>query len=120
MELNPKVIEFLNELTEDQHAIVAYLRKHALQLADDIRQDVKWSALCFFSGDRPFAGIMPYRKYVSVIFDRGAELDDPHHVLEGKGRTMRHIKIHSFEDLENTHVGLYIEQSYKLDEEVGG
>lgn len=60
---------------------------------------------------------MPYKKYVSVIFDLGVQLDDPHKVLEGKGHSMRHIKVHSFDNLEKKHVGSYIRQSYKLEEE---
>jgi hypothetical protein len=119
MESNPRVIEFMMGLTEAERRVVANLSKQALGLAPDIREDVKWNALCYLKGDRAFVGIMPYRKYVSVIFDRGVELDDPHQVLEGKGHTMRHIKIHSFDDLEKAHVGSYIKQSYRLEEEAG-
>jgi len=114
MEVNPKVTEFMMSLTEDEKAIVTYLTKKVRQVDADTIEDVKWNALCCFKGDRAFIGIMPYKKYVSVIFDRGAELDDPYHVLEGTGHTMRHIKIHSFDDLKEKHVGSYIEQSYKL------
>jgi len=55
----------------------------------------------------------------TMLLQRGsrAELDDPRQVLEGKGHTMRHIKIQSFDDLEKTHVGSYIKQSHKLEEE---
>lgn len=81
MEPNPKVTEFIMGLTEDDEAIVAYLTQRTLQLSDNIQEDVKWNALCYFKGDRAFVGIMPYKKYISVIFDQGAELNDPHHVL---------------------------------------
>ncbi len=114
MEANPKINDFMTNLTRDEIDIVEYLTKNACQLAVDVAEDIKWNALCFFKGDRPFVGIMPYKKYISLIFDRGAELDDPYNVLEGKGHTMRHIKIHSFDDLARKHVSSYIEQSYKL------
>jgi hypothetical protein len=118
MESNPRVIEFLMGLSEDERRVIAPLSKMALRVAPDIREGVKWNALCYFKGDRAFVGVMPYKKYVSVIFDLGVELDDPHKVLEGKGHSMRHIKVHSFDDLEKKHVGSYIKQSYKLEEEI--
>ena len=118
MDSNPKVTEFMMGLTEDEEAIVAHLTKRILKLSNDIREDVKWNALCYFKGNRAFVGIMPYEKYISVIFDQGVDLNDPYQVLEGKGHTMRHIKIHSHDDLEKKQVSSYIEQSYKLEEEV--
>ena len=120
MKMNPndKVTEFMMGLTDEEEPIVTWLSKNTLRLSGDIWEAVKWNALCYFKGDRAFVGIMPYKKYISVIFDQGVDLDDPHHVLEGKGHTMRHIKIHSRDDLEKKHVRSYIEQSYKLEEEM--
>ena len=115
MKPNAKVVEFMMGLTEAEQRVVDRLSKLALRVASEVREDVKWNALCYFKGDRAFVGIMPYKKYVSVIFDRGAELEDPAHVLEGQGHTMRHIKIHALGDVENTQVGSYIKQSYKLE-----
>lgn len=114
MKTNDTVDAFMMGLTDDEESIISYLTGKALNLSDDIREDVKWNALCYFKGNRAFVGIMPYKKYTSVVFDRGVELDDPINALEGKGHTMRHIKIHCFEDLANKDVGSYIEQSYKL------
>jgi hypothetical protein len=114
MKPKQKVIEFLMGLSECEKPIVAYLTKKVLQLSGDIREEMKWNALCYLKGDRAFIGIMPYKKYISVIFDRGAELNDPYRVLEGKGHTMRHIKIYSLNDLEEKHVDSFIEQSYNL------
>jgi len=119
METNEKLIEFMMGLTEDEEAIISYLTDHALRFSSNIREEIKWNALCYFKEDRAFVGIMPYKHYISVIFDRGVELDDPTNLLEGKGHTMRHIKIRCFDDLEKKNVGSYIEQSFKLEEEEG-
>jgi len=70
MEMNERVVVFMMGLTKNQEPIVSYLREFALQLSDEVYQAIKWNALCFFKGDRAFVGIMPYKKYVSVIFDR--------------------------------------------------
>ncbi len=39
--------------------------------------------------------------YVNLGFHRGAELDDPHRLLEGTGAKMRHVKIRSTADLSH-------------------
>ncbi len=117
METNERIVEFMMRLTEGEEPIVSRLRELALQISGGMREDIKWNALCFFKGERAFVGIMPYKKYISVIFDRGVELEDSDAVLEGKGHTMRHIKIHSLNDIEAKHVNSYINQSFTLTEE---
>jgi len=77
--------EFVSVLEPDKKAIVRALRGVAQGVSTDIVEGIKWNALCFFKGDRPFVGIMPYKNYVSVIFDRGSEMTDELGVLEGSG-----------------------------------
>jgi len=117
MKTNERTVEFMVGLTENEKPIVSRLRELALQVSDEVREEIKWNALCFFKGNRSFVGIMPYKKYISVIFDRGVELEDPDAMLEGKGHTMRHIKIRCLNDLKEKHIDSYIEQSFLLEEE---
>lgn len=84
----------------------------AIQVFDEVREDIKWNVLCFFKGDRAFVGIIP-----SVIFDRGVELEDPDVMLEGKGHTMRHIKIWCLNNLKEKHIVSYIKKSFLFEEE---
>jgi hypothetical protein len=77
---NPKVIEFMMGLTKDEKAVVACKSKMTLQSAATTREDAKWNPLFYFKVDRAFVGIMPHMEYISIIFNRGTELDDLHHV----------------------------------------
>ena len=43
--------------------------------------------------DVPFAYVGAYKAHVSVGFFRGAHLDDPAGLLEGSGKSMRHVKL---------------------------
>ena len=45
------------------------------------------------------AALTPYTDRVSLAFLRGARLDDPAGLLEGTGRTVRHVKVRSMEQL---------------------
>jgi len=44
-------------------------------------------------GDAAFAYVDIFRAHVNVGFFRGAELPDPHGLLEGSGKLMRHVKV---------------------------
>lgn len=48
-----------------------------------------------------FAYIMPHTHYVNLGFMYGADLDDPHGLLEGEGKKLRHIKLKSVDDLND-------------------
>ena len=42
--------------------------------------------------------ILPHKSWVNLGFFRGSILSDPNGLLEGTGKNMRHVKIHSMED----------------------
>jgi hypothetical protein len=50
-------------------------------------------------------------RHINLGFPRGSTLPDPNRVLEGDGKTMRHIKIASQRDLERSLVRRYIRAS---------
>ena len=55
-----------------------------------------------------FVQIVVYPKGVNLMFNRGAELEDPGGVLVGEGKIIRHIKVRRPEDLENPHLRKFI------------
>ena len=44
-------------------------------------------------GDAPFAYVAAFKAHVNVGFFQGASLPDPHGLLEGSGKRMRHVKL---------------------------
>jgi len=112
--MKEKIDLFVSKLSVDKKDIVIALSELTSQISNKAKADIKWNAFCFFKGDRAFVGIMPYRKYVSVIFDHGSELKDDKKALEGSGKNMRHIKLFAMEDIEDKNVKYYIEQSFSL------
>jgi hypothetical protein len=69
------------------------------------------SAVWFGSGPKMkdmFCYIAAASSHVNLGFCRGASLSDPNRVLEGEGKTMRHIKFGSESDVERPFVRRYI------------
>jgi hypothetical protein len=44
-------------------------------------------------GDAAFGYVDAFKAHVNVGFFRGAEISDPHGLLEGNGKFMRHVKL---------------------------
>lgn len=109
-----KIDEFIFTFDDEKREIISHLRNIASGISSGAKEDIKWNALCLFKDKRAFVGIMPYKKYVSVIFDRGSELSDPNSLLEGKGKQMRHIKIYKESEIKKKNVANFIEESYSL------
>ena len=55
-----------------------------------------------------FCYITTHAEHVNLGFPRGAVLPDPNGVLEGEGKTIRHIKFRSERDLDRPFVRRYI------------
>jgi len=60
-----------------------------------------------------FCQVVVYPKGVNLMFNRGAELEDPDGVLVGEGKIIRHIKVRRPEDLKNPHLRRFIRAALK-------
>ena len=85
-------------LTEAPAAVERLLQVYAL---------VFWYSLTGKMSDA-FCQVVTYPKGVNLMFNRGAELDDPDGVLVGDGKIIRHIKVRRTEDLKNPHLRKFI------------
>jgi hypothetical protein len=114
--MKPSLVEeFLEDLRlvdEDRFQIVQSLRRMVLSAAPKVSEEVKYGGLLFSAGS-PFCGVFSYTRHVSLEFGRGAELADPHGVLEGEGKKRRHIKIVGRDDVFKKNVRQYIEQAVR-------
>lgn len=56
--------------------------------------------------------VMPQKKWVNLGFFKGGSLEDPHGLLEGTGKMMRHIKVHSLDEVKKTEIRTLIEAAF--------
>jgi len=73
-----------------------------------------WNIPTFEKSDGSFAIFMVSKAHVSLGFARATDLPDPHGLLEGTGKNMRHVKLKSVADLQREGVRELIEQAAKL------
>jgi hypothetical protein len=62
--------------------------------------------------DAAFAYVDVFKTHVNLGFYRGADLPDPHGVLEGNGRFMRHVKLRPGQGVDPEALAMLIDVAY--------
>jgi hypothetical protein len=112
---DPQLLGFLEAYDRHISDLALALREIVLEEAPDASESiyqVYTVAIWFgFSGKMKdmFCYISTSTGHVNLGFPRGASLPDPNRVLEGDGKTMRHIKFRSHRDVERPFVPRYIQ-----------
>src|SRR5271156_6915203 len=111
----PQLVGFLGAYDPHIADLALALREIVLDEAPDASESVYQVytvAIWFgFSGKMKdmFCYITTHAKHINLGFPRGASLADPQRLLEGDGKTMRHIKFASLGDVERPFVRRYIQ-----------
>ncbi|TDC45021.1 DUF1801 domain-containing protein [Actinomadura sp. KC345] len=67
-------------------------------------------------GDRILTVISQSKTHLTFAFERGAEFDDEHGLLEGVGKKTRHVKIRTLDGIDEDALRGYISQAVRLDQ----
>lgn len=78
----------------------------------DVRELIHDGRPTMCAGDAAFAYVETYRAHVGVGFFRGAELPDPARLLEGAGKSMRHVKLKPGKAIDETALANLIRAAY--------
>jgi len=107
-------------------AIEVWMHKHSGELGviaqrwfevmrgcgDDVRELLHDGHPTACVADAAFGYVNVFKAHVNVGFFRGAEIADPHGMLEGNGKFMRHVKLRPEHDVEAAALGNLIETAY--------
>ena len=107
-------------------AIEVWMHKHSGELGviaqrwfevmrgcgDDVRELLHDGHPTACVADAAFGYVNVFKAHVDVGFFRGAEIADPHGMLEGDGKFMRHVKLRPEHDVEAAALGNLIETAY--------
>nr|ADK32566.1 hypothetical protein [Microbispora corallina] len=101
-------------LPEHHRSVVAALRDLMREGAPEAAEVISRGSPAW-KGDKILAIISHSRTHVTFAFARGAEFDDGHGLLEGVGKTTRHVKIKNLGALDRDALRDYIRQAVALD-----
>ena len=109
----PQVDQYINELSGEIQEISSKVRETIFEVIPDAVEELKWGMPCY-SKAKSFCYIKAAKKHVNLGFDQGANMDDPDGLLEGTGKSMRHIKLKPGKPFPEEQIKVLIKQSAEL------
>ena len=96
------IADFLASYDEPVNLVALALRTRVLALVDDNHETLHlgWKVISY-GGKRRICAIAPHKNWVNLQFGNGVNLPDPLKRLEGTGKSIRHVKIHQIEDIDD-------------------
>jgi len=105
-------------VAEVVHALIA-LAREACPSAEETVQ-LGWKAVSYSRGGVmkgaicSICSICPHASWVNLQFLQGTSLEDPKGLLEGSGKTMRHVKVRSVEEMDLEALGALLHHADAL------
>jgi hypothetical protein len=109
-----RIDSLIASLPPVQRTIAVKLRRLINAASPALTEEVKWGYPTYLAGGFVCA-IMPMRETVNFVLHRGAELDDPQKLIEGTGKSMRHIKLRKPADIKSRAFAKFIRETIRLD-----
>ncbi|GAA1258178.1 hypothetical protein GCM10009677_06050 [Sphaerisporangium rubeum] len=110
-----EVDEFVRTKVLPQHQpIVEMLRELMKENAPGATEVISRGSPAW-QGDKILAIISTSKTHITFAFARGAEFDDSYGLLDGIGKTTRHIKIKKVDGVDQAALRDYIKQAVALD-----
>jgi len=106
--------DYLQAQPPTNQAIIRALRRFVKAVAPALTESVKWSNGCWTAGTEPIAYVYSDVGFVQFGFVMGASLKDPRGLLEGKGSSVRHIKVRAAADIDRPAFAALLKQAMRL------
>jgi hypothetical protein len=113
VERDPAIDLWLNERAGELGAIAREWFEEMRECGDEVRELMHDGCPVACLGDAPFGYVNVFRSHVNVGFFQGAGLRDPHRLLQGTGRHMRHVKLRPGVDCDAEALSRLIEAAYR-------
>ena len=92
-ERDPAIDAWMKKHEGDLGAIAHHWFQAMRNCGDEVRELLHDGCPVACLGDAPFAYVNVFTSHVNVGFFHGAALPDPAHLLQGTGKSMRHVKL---------------------------
>lgn len=95
--------------------IVAALRTLMAETAPEAAECLTYGSPAW-RGNKNLAVISQSKTHLTFAFERGAEFQDDHGLLQGVGKKTRHVKIKTLDAVDEAALRDYIAQAVRLDQ----
>ncbi len=111
------VDQFFGSYPAEVAELARSLRAQLLRLVPDAEEKLlrPWKTVAYGRGKK-FCAISPHSAWVNLQFHSGSRLPDPAGLLEGSGKSMRHVKLATPRDLKRKGLAQLIREAAELAE----
>jgi uncharacterized protein YdeI (YjbR/CyaY-like superfamily) len=106
MPRNPKVDDFLKKKRHPMNDEIQLVREIILNVNDKIQEDIKWSVPTFVYKGNMASYFLNAKKFVSLMFHKGALIKENSGLLEGNGKEGRVARFIDVADIRRKKKGL--------------
>ena len=103
--------EYLADQAPRNQDVIRALRKLVKRTAPHLGEAVKWGNGCWVNGRTPVAYVYCAPDHVQFGFFGGAGLADPKGLLRGQGKFVRHIKVVTTVDIDESAFAALLRQA---------
>lgn len=108
----PAIEAWMREYPDELNAIARHWFEVMRACGDDVRELLHDGHPTACVGDAAFAYVDAFKNHVNVGFFRGAGLPDPTGLLEGSGKSMRHVKLMSGRKIDDAALRKLVHAAY--------
>ncbi len=112
-----QVDAYVRAKTPKLQPVAAGLRAIVKAVARQVKEGVNPWGLPMFDAGGPFGYFMIGKSHVTFGLYAGTSLDDPEKLLEGTGKSLRHVKLRSMDDLKRAGLRKLIKSAVRFNRE---
>lgn len=110
--MNQAINQYIETASEDHQSILQELRKLILTIAPESEEQFKWKRPVYRL-EKDFCYLAATKKHVTLGFFEFDKITTNKNLLEGTGKSMRHIKIQNTKDIYDFNVKQMLEEVLK-------
>ncbi len=110
--MNQEVTNYIKNSEENNQPILGSLRELIFSLVPNANEQFKWSRPVYAT-DKDFCYLKTTKKAVTLGFFEFNKIKTNSHLIEGTGKSMRHIKIKTIEEIEEFGIAEMINEVLK-------
>ena len=107
------ITERIRELGDWRGERLAEIRALIHEADPDVVEEWKWMGTPVWSHDGIVCTGASYKLVVKLTFAKGASLEDPKKLLQGKGQYVRHVKVRKAADIHPASFGALVRQAMR-------